>query len=96
MTPHPADNRLLAEAADAWRAALRGDDFLARTGGDEFVLVMPRTPPEQAEAVLERLRGAHPVRWSAGVTAWRPGESLESCLARADARLYAAKAVRQA
>jgi diguanylate cyclase (GGDEF)-like protein len=92
---HAGGDRLLVGAASAWRAALRGDDFLARTGGDEFVLVMARTPPEQAEAVLERLRRAHPVRWSAGVTAWRPGESLESCLARADAQLYAAKAARR-
>jgi diguanylate cyclase (GGDEF)-like protein len=91
---HAGGDRLLAEATDAWRAAMRADDLLARTGGDEFVLVMPRTSPEQAELVLDRLRGAHPVRWSAGVASWRSGESLDRCMARADARLYAAKATR--
>jgi diguanylate cyclase (GGDEF)-like protein len=93
---HAGGDRLLAEAADAWRAALRGDDVIARTGGDEFVLIMPGTSGDQAQAVLSRLRGAHPVQWSAGVTRWRPGESLESCVARADSRLYAAKAARKA
>jgi diguanylate cyclase (GGDEF)-like protein len=91
---HAGGDRLLAELTQAWRAAMRGDDVLARTGGDEFVLVMPRTSPEQAELVLDRLRGAHPVRWSAGVARWRHGEALERCMARADARLYAAKAER--
>jgi diguanylate cyclase (GGDEF)-like protein len=89
---HAGGDRLLAEAASAWGAAMRGDDVLARTGGDEFVLVMPRTAPEQAALVLDRLRAAHPVRWSAGVARLRSGESLERCMDRADARLYAAKA----
>jgi diguanylate cyclase (GGDEF)-like protein len=91
---HAGGDRLLAEATSAWQAAMRGDDVLARTGGDEFVLVMPRTTPEQAELVLERLRRAHPVPWSAGVSAWRPGEPIEACIARADSRLYEAKAAR--
>jgi diguanylate cyclase (GGDEF)-like protein len=91
---HAGGDRLLASAADAWRAELRGEDVLARTGGDEFVLLMPGTSSEQAEAVLERLRRAHPVAWSAGVSVWRPGEPIEACIARADARLYEAKAER--
>ena len=92
---HAQGDRLLTEAALAWQRALRGDDVLARTGGDEFVLVMPRTSPEQAEAVLGRLKDAHPVRWCAGVTSWRAGEEWAECLARADQRLYAAKAARE-
>jgi diguanylate cyclase (GGDEF)-like protein len=91
---HAGGDRLLASAADAWREELRGEDVLARTGGDEFVLLMPGTSGEQAEAVLERLRRAHPVAWSAGVSVWRPGEPIEACIARADARLYEAKAER--
>lgn len=89
---HAAGDRLLAEAARAWRRALRGEDVLARTGGDEFVVIMPGTTPAEAAVVLERLRGAHPVAWSAGVSSWRPGEPLEDCLERADRRLYAEKA----
>jgi diguanylate cyclase (GGDEF)-like protein len=91
---HAGGDHLLATTADAWRSVLRGEDVLARTGGDEFVLLMPGTSPEEADAVLERLRRAHPVAWSAGVSAWRPGEPIEACIARADARLYEAKAER--
>jgi diguanylate cyclase (GGDEF)-like protein len=91
---HAGGDRLLAGAAAAWRRALRGHDVLARTGGDEFVLIMPGTSTDEAAAVLDRLRAAHPVSWSAGVASWRPGETLDACLERADRRLYAAKAAR--
>lgn len=93
---HAAGDRLLSETTAAWRQLLRDHDVLARTGGDEFVLILPGTSPEQAEAVLARLREAHPAPWSAGVAGWRPGESLEACLERADARLYASKSTRAA
>lgn len=93
---HAAGDRLLAEATAAWRDALRSDDLLARMGGDEFVVVMPGTSPGEAARVLERLRGAHPASWSAGVVRWEAGEPFERCLERADAELYAAKAGRGA
>jgi diguanylate cyclase (GGDEF)-like protein len=92
---HHVGDQLLAEASAAWRGALRGADVLARTGGDEFVVVMPGTSADEAERVLERLRVAYPVAWSAGVTSWAPAEEpLTSCLQRADRRLYEAKAGR--
>jgi diguanylate cyclase (GGDEF)-like protein len=91
---HAAGDRLLVEAVGAWRSVLRRGDVLARLGGDEFVVVMPGATRREAEAVLERLREAHPVSWSAGVAYWRPGESLEACVARADRRLYQVKASR--
>jgi diguanylate cyclase (GGDEF)-like protein len=93
---HAAGDRLLVEAVIAWERVLRRSDVLARLGGDEFVVVMPRTSRDEADGVLTRLRAAHPVRFSAGVTRWRPQESLEACLARADERLYAAKRRAQA
>jgi GGDEF domain-containing protein len=67
---------------------------LARTGGDEFVLLMPDTDPAEAGAVLARLRAAHPVAWSAGVTGWGTDEPLAACLERADRELYAVKHAR--
>lgn len=93
---HQAGDRLLVEAVDAWRALLRAGDVLARVGGDEFVLVMPGTRPDEAERAVDRLRQAHPVRFSSGVADWRSGETLAECLGRADARLYAAKSARLA
>ena len=37
---HPAGDRLLREAASRWRAEMRGGDFLARLGGEEFALLV--------------------------------------------------------
>jgi diguanylate cyclase (GGDEF)-like protein len=92
---HLAGDRLLADAVAAWRGELRSDDVLARTGGDEFVLVMPGTSVDQAGALIERLRRAHAIEFSAGVARWDRDESFEACLERADRGLYADKARRQ-
>ncbi len=89
---HAAGDRLLAEAASAWRARLRAGDILARHGGDEFVLLLPATSQAEAGEVLERLRRAElPVGWSIGLSAWLPHEGLEAGLARADRDLYSVK-----
>jgi len=89
---HAAGDRLLAEAASAWRARLRAGDILARHGGDEFVLLLPATSQVEAGEVLERLRGGElPVGWSVGFSEWLPGEDLETGLARADRDLYSVK-----
>jgi diguanylate cyclase (GGDEF)-like protein len=85
---HATGDRLLAEATAAWRSALRSDDVLARTGGDEFIVLMPNTAPTEAHAVLTRLRDAHPVAWSAGIAPWEADEPLAACIERADAALY--------
>jgi diguanylate cyclase (GGDEF)-like protein len=92
---HAAGDDLLSETVAAWRVALRTQDIVARTGGDEFVLLLPDTSAEEAEAVLERLREAHPVRWSAGIAELQQMESLQSSLELADQRLYAEKASRR-
>jgi diguanylate cyclase (GGDEF)-like protein len=88
---HLTGDRVLVEAAQAWRGALRRADVLARTGGDEFVLILPNTSRAEAAAVIDRLRRAHAVAWSVGITTWHADESLGACLERADQRLYAAK-----
>jgi diguanylate cyclase (GGDEF)-like protein len=88
---HLTGDRLLSDAATAWRAVLRHDDLLARTGGDEFIIVMPDTTSAEASSVLDRLRSSHPVAWSAGLATWDTDEPLEACIERADRELYAAK-----
>jgi diguanylate cyclase (GGDEF)-like protein len=89
---HGVGDRLLVDLGRSWRERLRTGDILARHGGDEFVLLLPATRVDAAEAVIERLHDEQlPVRWSSGICSWLPGESLDDCLARADARLYSVK-----
>jgi diguanylate cyclase (GGDEF)-like protein len=88
---HALGDRLLVELAGAWTASLRPGDLLARFGGDEFVLLLSGVAEDDIEHVLARLRGAHAAAWTAGTVACAEAESLDEALARADARLYAAK-----
>jgi diguanylate cyclase (GGDEF)-like protein len=88
---HAAGDALLVDLAAAWRAQLRRGDLLARIGGDEFALLMPRTTRDDAVRVLHRLRQAHPAGWSAGVVSWDGENSLDALLERADRQLYVAK-----
>jgi diguanylate cyclase (GGDEF)-like protein len=91
---HGAGDRLLRELAAGWSGAVRGRDVLARLGGDEFGLLLTDCAEQGALTLVERLRADMPGEHtcSAGVAAWRPGETAEPLLARADAALYAAKA----
>jgi len=88
---HHGGDALLVHIARTWRQALRPFDILARTGGDEFVLVLPLTTAEAALQVLHRLRRVHPQRFSAGVAQRTPGLSAGELLRQADAACYAAK-----
>ena len=90
---HQVGDDVLRQVAQRLRQALRDNDTLARFGGDEFAIVFPRSTETEAVAVLERLRDAAPARitFSAGVTAWRPGEAADVFEGRADALLYQAK-----
>ena len=91
---HAAGDRLLRELAARWSNAVRGRDVLARLGGDEFGLLLPDCDEQGALTLVERLRADMPSEHtcSAGIAAWRPGETDEALLARADDALYAAKA----
>lgn len=88
---HHAGDRVLVETTAAWRGGLRAFDVLARSGGDEFLLLLPSASASTAFAVLERLRRLHDQRFSAGVTEAVPGDTPSGLLRRADAACYRAK-----
>ena len=90
-----AGDRLLQQAAAAWREALPRDAVLARYGGEEFGVLLPGHRLEQAETVIARLRERTPAgqTFSAGISEWRSaGEPAPAALvAHADRALYGAK-----
>jgi diguanylate cyclase (GGDEF)-like protein/PAS domain S-box-containing protein len=90
---HQAGDRLLREAASAWRSVLRATDVLARLGGDEFAVALPGTAEHDHAPIIDRLRRALPPgpTCSAGVASWNGFESAEALLERADQALYDAK-----
>ena len=100
---HAAGDAALVSFVAICRAHLRTLDFIGRTGGEEFAIVLSDTALEGGAAFAERLReavAATPVPMmdaamritvSIGVAQSGPGETLESAMQRADAALYTAK-----
>ena len=100
---HLAGDKVLKIIATVLRKRLRGSDFIARFGGEEFVLLLPSTVPAAGMKLLEHLRAsieACPFHFkgervtitiSMGLTAFKPGEHSDLVLKRADQALYRAK-----
>ena len=100
---HDAGDRLLRGIADILGRHKRVEDFLARIGGEEFVLLLPMTAIEAAKTVTEKIRaavehtefrhhGQHvPVTISCGLTEFRAGDTPTVVYERADGALYQAK-----
>ena len=99
---HLAGDYVLRELASQVKTRIRREECFARYGGEEFLLVMPDSS-EHAVVRAERLRrqltdtrfdlgeAAGPVTISGGLAWLRPGDSVLTLLARADAVLYEAK-----
>jgi diguanylate cyclase (GGDEF)-like protein len=90
---HAAGDAVLVGAAEAWSAQLRARDVLARTGGDEFIAILPGADADEAAQVATRLVAAlrGTVACSAGVATWDGSQDLGRLLRTADRALYVAK-----
>jgi diguanylate cyclase (GGDEF)-like protein/putative nucleotidyltransferase with HDIG domain len=103
---HLAGDAVLKGIAEIFRAQLRHYDVPARFGGEEFSILLPETPPEQALEIAERIRRAvaertfdvetssEPIRAtvSIGVAGFpKDGTDANELIHQADLAVYRAK-----
>ena len=100
---HKAGDRVLQAVAEVCKENMRESDFIARFGGEEFVVLMPETPLQEAEQAMNKLREkiqkAHfhyseetvPVTISIGIAVCHSGDNTATVFKRADDALYKAK-----
>jgi diguanylate cyclase (GGDEF)-like protein/PAS domain S-box-containing protein len=98
---HQVGDRVIVELARLLKASVRKADLLARWGGDEFVVMLPHTGPDEALQLAEQLRLSVSVHvfpvvpkltGSFGLAVLQAEETAEQFFARVDHMLYAAKA----
>jgi diguanylate cyclase (GGDEF)-like protein len=103
---HLAGNEVLTKVARLMRESVRAEDVVARFGGDEFVLLLPRTGLLPAQALVGRIESRlreetyhwagrdHPLPSVSFGIAWFPedGRTDDALLACADERMYEDKA----
>jgi diguanylate cyclase (GGDEF)-like protein len=99
---HVEGDALLRQLADAMARSSRATDVAGRFGGDEFLILLPDTLPDQGAVAAERLRQAVAdtgrafdaelaVTASVGVAYGRGTDSPDELIRRADANAYRAK-----
>ena len=98
---HQAGDQVLVRVAEIAQQQSRSSDLVGRTGGEEFLWLLPGANAYVARSAAERLRAAieqgfgngplPAVTISIGYALWRGGDDLESLLGRVDRALYEAK-----
>lgn len=97
---HVCGDSALRATADVLRHSVRKTDTVCRYGGEEFLVMLPDTTPDDATVLAARMftavhaRGEElglPITISIGLTSLRQDDTMESVLIRADHALYASK-----
>jgi diguanylate cyclase (GGDEF)-like protein len=100
---HPVGDQVIRGLAWLLKGRLRSIDLIGRYGGEEFLVALPGVSPEQAKAVIDRIRGdfsvlphAHPdgalyVTFSAGVASYPMVDTAAGLTEAADGALLQAK-----
>ena len=103
---HIVGDEVLRFIAGKMKAVIKGRDIISRYGGEEFAIILPNTPLSGALHIAEEVRKTistakltrkasqqvlDQVTVSIGVAWYRPNDSLEDLIHRADRALYHAK-----
>ena len=100
---HQTGDEALIHLVKVAKEELRLTDHIARMGGEEFLILLPNTPLDEAMGIVTRLQRSLTkkyfldnnervlITFSAGVAARAHGESQEAAIARADTAMYRAK-----
>ena len=103
---HPVGDKILATVANIIKTSVRKDAFVARTGGEEFAIILDLTTPDEAFTIAERIRKAlettpfrnsrtgvnyGPVTMSLGLCMAEQTEDPQDLYLKTDIALYCAK-----
>jgi diguanylate cyclase (GGDEF)-like protein/PAS domain S-box-containing protein len=97
---HLVGDKILVELSNIVSSNIRECDTLARWGGEEFTLILPKTNKENAIKIAKKLREkiiahdfgiGHCITCSFGVTSYKENDSTTSIIKRVDDMLYKAK-----
>lgn len=98
---HAAGDALIRTAAQVLKESFRGEDIIARFGGDEFVVLLPQTAETVVQDIITRLRanvekqGDPALGFSIGSATGKKGKSIPELMRLADDRMYQDKAARK-
>ncbi len=99
---HSTGDQILKSAAEVFMSSCRQEDIVARWGGDEFVILLPKTTPSEAENICRRiLENCNysfveelPISVSLGVASKRsPEKMMAEVLSEAEDRMYKKKLI---
>ena len=98
---HAMGDRVLRRLADELQHAVRESDFVARIGGEEFLVLLPATGIDEARLIAEKIRRSVEAMESpsgdtltvsiGAATASPEDDDEDACVLKADEMLYAAK-----
>lgn len=97
---HEMGDKVLIHIVQTLKQSLRSGDLLGRWGGEEFVLLLPNTPLQEAQQLCEQLQqrlaehpmdNLRPVSASFGIATAVPGDTPDYLISRADTAMYLSK-----
>lgn len=98
---HLVGDKVLIQGAELIKKSLRSSDYVGRIGGEEFIVILPKTGIEQAYVYAEKIRKniyeynyesyCKKVSISGGLASYKAEQSLEDFINKTDKLLYKAK-----